>query len=478
MSLDSLPIIAGETVTGHGDALSYHRLPFMLDAERAGPVSRFRLMHKWMLAISSPEAAHELLVERARSFEKSPGLRILLHDVLGDGLFTAEGELWQRQRRLLSPLFHSTPLGDYSKAMHAVARGAVRRMRDGQSLDLLKEMSHITMSVVGATLFGAESFDAQDAIGQALTDGLHWVDEHVASNALIMQVTLIDALERLEPHLPSAFQDIHQRVLEVLEGPVLLPGRHDPKFKTAVRTLDGAIQKLIDDRRASTSERADLLTKLLLARDPVEGRTEGMSDKQIRDESMTLFVAGHETTANALAFSFYLLARNPEARAKVQAEADAYNPAPDAPYDATKLAFTTRVFKEALRLFPPLVMLFRRALEPFAVSGDTYPARTLAMVNVYGIHRSARVWESPHEFQPDRFLPEHEAKRHRSAFLPFGLGPRVCIGNNFALMEGPIVLATLMRAFRFDIDAEREIEADATATLRPKGGVPAVLKNR
>ena len=201
-----------------------------------------------------------------------------------------------------------------------------------------------------------------------------------------------------------------------------------------------------------------------------------MSDKQLRDEANTLFVAGHETTANALAWTFYLLARNPEARARVQAEADAFGPEGPTTFEPEKLAYTTRVFKEALRMFPPLVVFGRRTLEPVTIGGESIPERTLVFVNTYGIHHRPAAWPEPDRFDPDRFAPERDAGRHRSAWMPFGVGPRVCIGNAFALMEGPIVLATLMRSARFDVDAARTIEADAFATLRPRGGVPAVVR--
>jgi cytochrome P450 len=203
-----------------------------------------------------------------------------------------------------------------------------------------------------------------------------------------------------------------------------------------------------------------------------------MSDKQLRDEANTLFVAGHETTANALAWAFYLLARNPEARARVQAEADALGVEDQATFSPEKLVYTTRVFKEALRLYPPLVLLGRRSREPFTLGGRTYPERTLVFVSTYGIHTSRAVWPDPDRFDPDRFTPEREAVRHKSAWLPFGVGPRVCIGNHFALMEGPIVLSTMMRGARFEIDPAREIEPEAIATLRPHGGVPAVVRRR
>jgi cytochrome P450 len=477
MSFSSVPVVPGDNLLGHQRLFRDDRLGFLRAAGDAGPLSRIRFLHRWVLLANSPEAAHEILVEHARSFEKSPGIRIVLHDLAGEGLFTSEGELWRRQRRLMSPLFHASQLAGYAKTMGEVAAHSLARLRDGESVDLAREMTRITMGVVGATLFGADTYEQADDLGAALTVALKWVDDSLASTLLTLQLSALEAFERLDPHIPPALAEIQRRIEDALKGPVFLPGSKDADLVGAIRFLDGRLQSLIDERRAHPQARVDLLTRLLVARDTEGGRGEGMSDAQIRDEANTLFVAGHETTANALAWTFYLLARNPEARARVQGEADAFDPYA-ASFDPERLVYTTRVFKEALRLYPPLVVLVRRSLEPVEILGNSYPAKTLAFVNPYAIHHSRDVWPDPDRFDPDRFTPEREAARHKSAWIPFGVGPRVCIGNAFALMEGPIVLATLMRGASFEIDARRDIEADAFATLRPRGGVPAVVRKK
>lgn len=203
-----------------------------------------------------------------------------------------------------------------------------------------------------------------------------------------------------------------------------------------------------------------------------------MSDAQVRDEANTLFVAGHETSANAIAWSFYLLARHPDARARVQAEADAFHADGATPFAPEKLSFTTRVFKEALRLYPPALVLLRRSLEPVELFGRTYPQGMIVIVNQLGIHHDETAWPDPDRFDPERFTPEREAVRHKGAWIPFGVGPRVCIGNSFALMEGPIVIATLMRAARFEVDPERTVVDGPYITLRPAGGIPAIVRRR
>jgi cytochrome P450 len=242
--------------------------------------------------------------------------------------------------------------------------------------------------------------------------------------------------------------------------------------------LDDRMYQLIGARRADASARVDLLTKLLLARNAEDGGGDAMSDEQARDEAATLFVAGHETTANALAWSFYLMARHPDVRAKVQAEADAFEFDPTQPLDPQRLEYTTRVFKEALRLYPPIPMLPRRCKEPTHWAGAEIHTQTLVFANVYGLHYNASVWPDPERFDPERFTEQNEKLRHRSAWLPFGVGPRVCVGASFALLEGPIVIATLMKRAQFEIDSAKTITPEAFATLRPKGGLPAIVKLR
>lgn len=477
MPIDELPVVPGGNVLGHVHLFQDDRLRFLRTVGETAPLARLRFLHRWVAMASSPETAHEVLVERAKSFEKSPGIRVLLRELAGDGLFTSEGELWKRQRRLMSPLFHAQPLSGYAPTMAEVARRALAEVGEGDTIDLSRLTTRIAMGVVAATLFGAESATDADDLGHALTVALKWVDDQMASTYLTLQITLIELMEKLHPAVPAPLAGVQARLEEALRDPILLPGRRDPELVAAVQRLDTYVQALIDDRRASPQARVDLLTKLLLVRDLEGGRTEGMSDKQVRDEANTLFVAGHETTANALAWSFSLLGRHPEARARAQAEADAFGPEGPTSYEPERLAFTTRVFREALRLYPPVVLLPRRSLEPVTIAGVTLPERTIVFVNPYGLHMNAAVWPEPERFDPDRFLPEREATRHKSAWLPFGVGPRVCIGNHFAMMEGPLVLATLLRRARFELPSH-PIEADAFATLRPKGGVPARVHHR
>jgi cytochrome P450 len=475
MRYEDLPALPSAGWAGNIADLVKDRLGMMRKLSAAPALMRGRAIHLPVLFCNTPESAHEVLVEKAKCFEKSPGLRLLLYYFAGQGLFTSEGELWRRQRRRMAPLFHPGALQQYARSMNGSATRAVARWRQGQRLDLAHEMTRITMSVVGETLFGADTFDEADELGDALTTALQWVNESLGSKRILLHILAQDAAKALESRTPEALRPPLNRLQKKLEEPFLLEGARSPALQGAIARLDARIQAMIDERRRDTEAHADLLTRLLQARDEDEDDEHGMSDRQVRDEAMTLFVAGHETTATALAWSFYLLARSPEAMARAQAEADAFDATGPTRYEPERLAYLTRVFKEALRLYPPVVILPKRTLQSVEIGGHTIPPRTITIVSPYTLHYRPELYPEPDRFDPDRWLPEQEARRPRAAFLPFGAGPRVCIGNHFALMEGPIILATLLRKARIKIDPRREILPDDFATLRPAGGVPATV---
>ena len=455
---------------GHttADRIAFQRELATFDA----PLVRGRLLHLPLVLAATPAASHEVLVTKARSFEKSPGLRVLLHDLAGRGLFTSEGALWRRQRRLMAPIFTPAALSGYAGLMHTAAARAADRLRDGQRLDLAQETTRIAMTVVGQALFGADTFDEADELGAALTTALGWVNEHLGSPSIAAHILALDAARDLAARADGRLKHWLLRAGQAFERPLLIPGSRQRVLRDAIALLDQRIHEMIEARRREGLGRPDLLSRLLAARDADEGGA--MTDEQVRDEIVTLFVAGHETTATSLAWSFYLLARHPEVLDGVLREADAL----DEPFDAERLELTTRVFREALRLYPPVMMFPRRALEEVEIASTRIPARSLVFVSAYAQHYRADVYPAPDRFDPDRFLPENEAHRPKGAYLPFGAGPRFCIGMHFAMMEGPIVLATLLRRFRFEIDPSLTIVEDDFATLRPKHGVPAIARRR
>lgn len=477
-ALASIPRMPDVDWLGSFGFSTAERLAFQRELSRQrAPLVRGRVMHLPVYFPCTPEAAHEVLVTKAKSFEKSPGFRVLLHYLAGQGLFTSEGTLWRTQRKMMAPLFQPAPIHRYADIMRQVAERAADAMHDGQEIDVAHETTRIAMSVVGKALFDVDTFDEADALGAALTTALRWVNSNLGSPGIVAHVMALDATQALSERSAGRVRRFFERAHERFEAPFLISGVRDPSLLEAIRLVDDRIQRMIDERRRQGLQRNDLLTLLLTAKDP-EGQSEHMSDKQVRDEAVTLFVAGHETTATALAWSFYLLARHPEALARAQAEADAFGDEPITQWDAKRLEYCTRVFREAMRKYPPLMMLPRRTLEPVEIAGYPLPAKALVFVSIYAQHHREDAYPDPDRFDPDRWLPEREAERHRSSYLPFSAGPRFCIGMHFAMLEGPIVLATLLRRWRFEIDRRRVIEPDDFATLRPKGGVPAVVRAR
>ena len=478
LTIESLPVVAGaRPFIGHLQALRSDRLA-LLDrmANEVDRVSRMRSLGNFpMIAINHPEVLQELLIERARVFEKSAMVRFALNPLVGEGLFTSRGELWRRQRRLMAPLFQPSKIAGFGADMVACTDRALADWRDGEARTLLRETTRITMSVAGKTLFRADTFGEADEIGRALTIALDFAAANspsALSLAHIVASRLFRALAKLAP-----WASVFARIAKRLERPWLVPGRAGRELRESILFLDGTVQKMIDARRAMPPDdgTGDLLSRLLSVRD--EEAHDGMTDKQVRDEILTLFVAGHETTATALAWSIYLLCRNPHIYEEVQREVDALGRAPTAE-DLPKLALTLRAFKESLRLYPPVYFDGRQAEAQVVLDGVTYPEGTVAMFAPYSLHRRPERWPDPERFDPDRFLPAAEAARSRFDWLPFGIGPRVCIGMGFALMEGQLVLARMLQQARFAlVDSEAEPPMPS-ATLRPSRGVPVRITLR
>jgi cytochrome P450 len=348
---------------------------------------------------------------------------------------TSEGAVHTRQRKLLAPAFAHKRIASYAETMAERAARFAAGVDDGAEIDAAEAMMKLTLEIVGKTLFDAELGSDASAVGEALTT--------------IMRTTLIQlgSLVPMPPFVPS---------------PTNLRNRR------AVARLDKIVYRIIRERRAREVDRGDLLSMLLATRDE-EGSA--MTDKQVRDETMTLFLAGHETTANAMAWTLMLLAQNPDARAKVEAEVDALGRAPT--YDDLKqLPYALAALKEAMRLYPPAYIVARRAIEPVTIGGHHVKKNTLVFVNILGIHHRPDVWPEPEVFRPERFLGDREKQLPRCAYVPFGAGPRICIGNHFALMEGHILLATILRRLRLDLVTSAPVESEPLVTLRPKGGLP------
>ena len=475
MRFSDIPMLpGGHPVWGHTRQMKGRRGRMILDIARARyDIVRIRFPFQTVVAVNGVAALYDVLVGKARLFQKSPMLRGALFPLAGDGLFTSEGALWKRQRKLMAPLFRKQDIARYGLDMGACAERAAASWADGETVDAARETTRIAMSVAGKTLFDADTFTDADELGEALTVALEWVNTQITSTTMMMQARLRTALLRAQPRLPAALPV--ERAMDALLHPVLFPSERTRELRRALAVLNERVDQMIADRRAAKEPPPDLLTQLLNARDD-DGTT--MSDRQVRDEILTLFIAGHETTASGLAWALYLLGKHPEAMARAVAEADALPGPHVGAEDAKRLPFCLQVFKESLRMYAPIYMFGRQAIEDVELDG--YPVRkgTIVLISPYALHHREDLWPNPDVFDPSRFTPEAEQARPREAYLPFSGGPRTCIGNHFALMEGPIVLATLLRRAKFELLGHRPIEPELSATLRPQGGVPMRVTRR
>lgn len=411
-------------------------------ARQYGDVVYLPLGRQHIYYLGHPDAIRDVLVTHQNKFKKSRMLeraRVLL----GDGLLTSEGDHHRRQRRLVQPAFHRDRLAGYGAVM--VDRAAVARdgWRSGQPFDVLQEMMRLTLAIVAKTLFSTDVDSEADDIGTALTQVFD-----------LFEVILMPFSE----------------ILEKLPLPAVR------RFKRARKRLDETIYRLIAEHRASGRDTGDLLSMLLLAQD--EEGSGGMTDVQVRDEALTLFLAGHETTADALTWAWYLLSQNEQAEAAFHAELDQVLggrlPAFD---DLPQLRYTERVFAETLRLYPPAWGIGRRALEDYQAGGFLIPARSVVLTSPYAVHRDPRWFSDPLAFRPERWSTE-DPSRPKFAYFPFGGGARVCIGERFAWMEGTLLLAAIGQRWRLRLEPGHRVETQARITLRPKYGMRMIAKSR
>ncbi len=415
-------------------------------ARQYGDVVYLPLGRQHIYYVGHPDAIRDVLVTHQNKFKKSRMLeraRVLL----GDGLLTSEGQHHRRQRRLVQPAFHRDRLAGYGAVM--VERSGVVRdqWQSGRLFDVLQEMMRLTLAIVARTLFSADVESEAGDIGSALTQVFD-----------LFEVILMPFSELLEK----------------------LPLPAVRRFKRARKRLDETIYRLIAERRASGRDTGDLLSMLLLARSDEgdEDGSGGMTDEQVRDEALTLFLAGHETTADALTWAWYLLSQNPEAEAAFHAEIDRVLTGRLPSFeDLPQLRYTESVFAEALRLYPPAWGIGRRVLEDYPVGGFVVPARSVVLMSPYATHRDPRWFPDPHAFRPERWL-EDDPARPKFAYFPFGGGARVCIGERFAWMEGTLILAALGQRWRLRLEPGHRVETQARITLRPKHGMRMIPERR
>lgn len=415
-------------------------------ADRYGDIAFLRVGPYRLVFLNHPDLIHEVLVARDASFVKG---RILeqARDVFGQGLLTSEGEFHRRQRRLIQPVFHRRKVEAYADVMAQYAEATAARWRDGQALDVAEEMTRLTLRIVARCLF---SVDVEEGEARELGRAL-------------------DALVGAFNTAAVPWAGLARK----------LPFPSARRSRWALATLDALVYRLIAERRAAGGggeDGADLLSLLLATRYEDGG---AMDDRQVRDEVLTLFLAGHETTANALAWTWTLLAEHPEAEARFHQEVDAVlgDRLPGAE-DMPSLPWTRKVFAESMRLYPPAWAITRKAVEPVTIGGYPVPAGAGVLASQWVAHRDPRFFEEPLAFRPERWTEDFEARLPKLAYFPFGGGPRTCIGMGFAWMEGVLLLATLGRRWSTRLVPGERVEPWPRITLRPKCGVRVRLAAR
>jgi len=397
-------------------ALFGNRVRMLEELSREIPrIGRANFGRVKVILVNTPELVPEVLIERADDFQKGPVLRILSRPLLGDGLLISEGEEHRERRKLVAPAFAHQRVSKYAAVMSEHATAAQACWRDGERIDVAQSMTRLTLGIVGRTLFDVDLLDRADTLGGDITTLQTWI-------------------------------------VRQMRVPFRLPQMRAPV--AALARLNETIYRLIHDRRESGIDKGDLLSMLLLSKDEETGQH--LTDEQIRDEAMTLFVAGHETTAQAMAWSWYLLAQHPGCFERLRNEG---------------MPYALQVMKESMRLYPPAFVMARSALREISIGGFQIHTDEIVLIAPWLFHRDPRLFDDPLRFDPDRFLPDREAALPRFAYMPFGGGKRICIGNQFALMEGQIILSTIAPHVSMELVSQRPIELQPFITLRPKGGV-------
>jgi cytochrome P450 len=432
------------------DFITYRRDPISFIERMAreyGDISYFRMGPQDVYFLNHPDLVKDVLVTHQQNFTKGRALQRSKR-LLGEGLLTSEGDFHRRQRRLAQPAFHRQQIASYAEAMTAYAARMRETWRDGETLDISHEMMRLTLAIVGKTLFDTDVEAEADEIGEAMTD------------------------------IVGLFNSLMMPFSELLEK---LPLPQKRRFDRAKQRLDATIYRMIEERRRAggTSERHDLLSMLLAARDE-ESDGAGMTDTQVRDEALTIFLAGHETTANAMSWTWYLLSEHREAEARLHREIDEVLGDGRLPTfeDAARLRYTEMVLAESMRLYPPAWAIGRLSINEHEIAGYVLPPRSLVLMSPYVMHRDERYFPDPLRFDPERWTPEAREARPQFAYFPFGGGARRCIGEGFAWMEGILLIATLAQRFSLRHVPSHTVGLQPAITLRPKGGMPMKLQKR
>lgn len=429
-----------------GSLAGYYRDPLGFVrrvADRHGDVARINVAGIPFYLLSHPDPIHEVLVTKSRDFGKG-ALGAERRLLFGSGLATNEGDDWRRQRRLSQPAFHRQRIAAYGAVMAEHANRRIADWPEGRPIDLHERVMRLALEIVSKALFGADMAEKATDVGERLETLMRFFAQQMSFSLYL---------------LPRGLQT---------------PGRK--RFRRAVEELDRIVYQMIAERRLGEKDDGDLLSTLIAVRDDDDSR---MTNQQLRDEVMTLFLAGHETTALALSWTFALLAQHPDVEARLVDELQTVTGgAPPDVSHVPQLAYTDAVLKESMRLYPPAWILARQPLQAVEIGGHLLPRRSFVLMSQWVMHRDPRYFAEPERFAPERWEDDFEKRLPKFVYFPFGAGQRVCIGSEFAMMEAKLVLATVLGRFRFALDPSRQIRREVSLSLRPKGGVWGTLTRR
>jgi cytochrome P450 len=442
-----VPRIRTFSLLGSASEMQRDALGFLTKTQTYGEVVRLRFLFTPAYLISDPESIKYVLQEHARNYNKDLPSYQMFQPMLGRGLLINDGQSWLHQRRLIQPAFHRKRLMTYGKLMTDATIAMLERWQvcseTGKLLQIEEEMARLALRIVGHTLFSIDLSEETSTFGSAVTTLLKLIGDYV-----------------YRPFPPLSVPTPRNRCIHM-----------------AIRSLDELVYRVIAERRMQQTETGDLLSMLLMAQDEETG--ERMNDKQVRDEVLTLLFAGYETTANTLAWTWYLLSQYSEVERRLYTELnEVLRGRVPTLEDLPQLKYTRMILDEALRLYPPVPFLSRKTIADDVLKGYHVPANSMMMVCPYAMHRHPAFWEEPERFDPERFNPEHPAAHPAYAYFPFGGGPRVCIGNHFAMMEAQLILTTVAQRYQLRLLSGHQVEPQMQVTLRPRYGLPMTIHAR
>lgn len=416
-------------------------------AREYGDVATVPFLGVKTFAISHPDYFKHILQDNNRNYHRNTFFNDIVKLFIGESLFTTDGGEWLWRRRLTQPAFHRQRIAAFGALMTDSTLAMLDRWRahpDGQPVWVDREMMKLTLQVAGKALFSVDLLGASNALGEAFTHTSEFVNY------------------RLGAPFPL---------------PLFIPTRRNREFRQGLQTLDRTLYAMIRERRQSGEDKGDLLSMLMQAR--AEETGEALNDEQLRNEMALMMFAGHETTAVALGWTFYLLSQHPEAEHKLHAElADVLGGRTPTLADLPNLRYTRMVIEESMRLYPPAWGVARQSIEADEIGGYHIPADSGLSLIINNVHRDPRWWENPEQFEPERFTPERSADRHNFVYLPFGGGPRLCIGNQFAMTEAQMALATVAQRYRLRLVPGHPVRPNPIFVLRTSHGLPMTLERR